>query len=242
MKRFPLVLFFLISASAISTLAGHLMRTAIRQQDKGDKNDSIPTATFVPAIKGWCVAREILPEFEIGTDRTVRHEGEASGYLKSTSDRPTAGILRQIIKSDHYRGCRLSLSGYVRSEVPEGWAGLWMRVDGEDGSRLSLDNMQNRPITGVTEWTNYRIVLDVPENSVAIAFGALLAGKGEIWMDDLKLEIVKPDLMHSTELYGKSLAAATAERMRLREANAKRLLEELKSMPLEPINLDFEDQ
>jgi len=38
------------------------------------------------------------------------------------------------------------------------------------------------------------IVLDVPENAAALAYGILLAGDGQVWMDDLKFEVVKPDV------------------------------------------------
>jgi hypothetical protein len=64
-----------------------------------------------------------------------------------------------------------------------------MRVDGA-GSLLAFDNMQNRPIKGTTDWKRYDVVLDVPPEAKALAFGLLLAGNGQIWFDDLRLEVV----------------------------------------------------
>ena len=55
---------------------------------------------------------------------------------------------------------------------------------------LGLDNMQNRPIIGTSDWRKYEIVLDIPEDGAVIGFGVLLQGKGEIWWDDVKLEVV----------------------------------------------------
>jgi hypothetical protein len=52
--------------------------------------------------------------------------------------------------------------------------------------------MQTRPVRGSTEWTEYEIVLDVPEGSTRITYGFLLIGAGTVWGDDLKVEIVGP--------------------------------------------------
>src|SRR5262245_11422438 len=39
------------------------------------------------------------------------------------------GTLMQMLRADAYRGQRVRLSSYVRSDAVDGWAGLWMRVD-----------------------------------------------------------------------------------------------------------------
>ncbi len=54
--------------------------------------------------------------------------------------------------------------------------------------------MGNRPIKGTGDWKRYEIVLDVPGNSINIAFGILLTGKGKVWMDDLQFEVVGKDV------------------------------------------------
>ncbi len=50
--------------------------------------------------------------------------------------------------------------------------------------------MGDRPIKGTSEWKKYDVVLDVPSNSAAINFGILLAGTGEVWVSNLKFEVV----------------------------------------------------
>jgi hypothetical protein len=44
-------------------------------------------------------------------------------------------------------------------------------------------------VKGNTEWTKYEIVLEVPETTKNIAFGALLHGTGQIWFDNLNFEV-----------------------------------------------------
>ena len=50
--------------------------------------------------------------------------------------------------------------------------------------------MQQRSIIGSTGWEKYEIVLDVPENSTNLAFGILLDGSGQAWIDDICFEVV----------------------------------------------------
>jgi hypothetical protein len=101
----------------------------------------------------------------------------------------------KYIKPDEYSGKRVRLTGSIKSENIDDWAGMWMRVDETlDGKSSQFDNMQNRPIKGTNDWTKYEIVLDVPENSIGIAFGVLIHGSGEIWFDDLTLEVVGDDV------------------------------------------------
>jgi hypothetical protein len=68
---------------------------------------------------------------------------------------------------------------------------LWMRIDGADEARpLAFDNMEDRPIKGSTDWAAHSVVRDVPPDATVIALGALLAGKGHVWWDDVVLEPV----------------------------------------------------
>ena len=62
--------------------------------------------------------------------------------------------MMQEFAAINYRGKKVALSAYVKSEDVTGWSGLWMRVDGQDDKVLAFDNMQNRRITGTTGWNH----------------------------------------------------------------------------------------
>jgi hypothetical protein len=47
--------------------------------------------------------------------------------------------------------------------------------------------MQGHQLTGSTDWTPFRIVLDVPKDSASLVLGLLLAGAGEIWVDGVEI-------------------------------------------------------
>jgi hypothetical protein len=156
-------------------------------------------ATPVP---GWSFATEGsgIPRnqdagsFATGVDREVAHGGHASVSIRSIVAEPKGfRSVTQLIKAGAYRGKRVRLAGYLKTrDVRGGWAGLWLRVDGPDAKLLAIDNMGDRLVKGTTDWSRHAVVLDVPEATVRLAFGALLHGTGQVWADDLALDVVDP--------------------------------------------------
>ncbi len=84
----------------------------------------------------------------------------------------------------------VTYSGYIKTQgITEGFAGLWWRVDGEDGKVLAFDNMQARGVKDTTPWTRYEISLDIPSNATHINFGVLHPGNGTAWFDSLEVQV-----------------------------------------------------
>lgn len=152
--------------------------------------------------KGWFRAGSKPSDYEMGVDSTVRHGGKASGFIKAKAADPKGfATLMQTFRADDYRGKRLRLSGYVKTDNIGDWAGLWMRIDSETKT-VAFDNMQDRKIQGTSDWKEYEIVLDVPEESVNISFGILSAGQGQAWVDDFQFEVVGKDVRTTHMLVG----------------------------------------
>jgi hypothetical protein len=167
--------------------------------------------------KGWHTGGNNKSEYEMGIDKSVFQHGMSSAFLKSKDPKVNDfGTVMQYISAENYLGKRLKLSGYIKCDEVEGWSGMWMRIDGNEGQQLGFDNMQDRPIKGTTNWEKYEIVLDVPANSKGIAYGFLLSGKGKVWFDNMKMEEVD------------------------KSVSVTNLIKET-SYPKEPINLDFEE-
>lgn len=146
-------------------------------------------------MKSWFMAGSHPQDYEQGIDSSATYNGKKSGYLKSKVAQPGGfGTFMQMFKANYYWNKRMRLSVAVKSEGLEGWAGLWMRIDGPGGNTLGFDNMHSRPIKGTTDWQKYEVVLDVPKESVHIAFGILLEGKGQAWFSDVQFEEVQTDV------------------------------------------------
>ncbi|MGZ3289261.1 MAG: hypothetical protein ACXU89_07670 [Xanthobacteraceae bacterium] len=143
--------------------------------------------------KGWLKMGSSPADYDVSIDQNEIFHGKPSCYIKSRASPRGFGTLMQMFKANSYLGKRVRLMGNAKSEGLEEWAGFWMRVDGPE-KQLRFDNMQDRPIKGTTGWTKYQIVLDVPDDSIHIAFGLLLSGAGQVWIAEVSLEIVSSDV------------------------------------------------
>lgn len=146
-------------------------------------------------MKGWFLSGSHPYNYEIGIDQKTVHQGKVSGYLKSKTVHGAEefATMMQQFKANEFKGERVKLSGFLKTEDVKTSSGLWMRVDSASEDVLQFDNMHDRLITGTNDWNQYSIVLDVPENSAVISFGLLLVGSGQVWIDGLRFETVGSD-------------------------------------------------
>jgi hypothetical protein len=168
------------------------------------------------APSGWSVAGLFNKEYRAGVERGACYRGHACATLQSVGRVSSGGYagLVQLFDADHFRGKRVRLTGYIRTEGVTDGAGLYLRVDGADRdwkNALAVDAMENRQIKASTAWSKYETVVDVDPTASQISLGALLHGEGKLWLASFSLEEV-PLTVPTT---------GTARR-------------------LEPVNLDFE--
>lgn len=150
--------------------------------------DQVTSTCGGELLPGWFAAAERVCDYEMGVDRTVAHNGRASGYVKSKAPEPTSpGALMQMFRADHYRRRRLCMSGYVKTEAVQGRATFHIRADGL-GRRVL--RFEEQPLLSTADWERYEVCLDVPENSINILFGIALEGRGQVWVDDLEFTIL----------------------------------------------------
>ncbi len=126
----------------------------------------------------------------------LESHGEVSGFKALAFNLP-----------NNYNGKSIRLSGFIKTEaVSEGYAGLWMRID----PQVEFDNMNDRGVTGTTDWKEYEIILPLnPKKTDKIVVGGLLVGKGKMWLDDFKISIDGKDLTDkAVKTYTKQLLPA----------------------------------
>jgi hypothetical protein len=215
-----------------------------------DKNVSLVTTQ---PINGWRIPIESERQnYEVYLDTTVRHGGNSSISIKSKLPpkevKQKTVYLMQTIKGDNYHSKRIRLSAFVKSENVE-HAALWMRMDGDGMKVLNLDNMDNRPIKGTTNWQKFDIVLDVPSQTQQIIFGITLKGSGQIWLDDITLEEISSDIPSTSTKSPAEWEIGSVKRIeQYKSTNKKDYDAQLRAFeernvnaPLVPMNLDFEN-
>jgi hypothetical protein len=155
----------------------------------------ISLSTVLP--NGWFVAGSHPRDYEMGADQSVFRSGRNSATIQSRTSRSRTscltgfGTLMQMSGAEHYRGKRVRMTGYIKATNIQGTAGLWLRADG-GGNPVAFGHTYDQQRMGTSEWTAYTIVLDIPAQSDTLAFGLLLNGPGQIWLDDATFEILGP--------------------------------------------------
>ncbi|MEK5488771.1 MULTISPECIES: helix-turn-helix transcriptional regulator [Lysinibacillus] len=146
----------------------------------------------VEQVKGWMLSGANPELYKFHTDDKVFHSGKRSGVLYSTAASANQGqfaTMMQGFQATDYKGKRLKMSCYLKT-ADATKCGAWMRIDNGTGDTIQFDNMDQRSVTGSTEWNHYSIVLDVPEEGDSIYFGVLLIGSGKVWADGFRFEEV----------------------------------------------------
>lgn len=169
--------------------------------------------------KGWFKAGTDPSKYEMGVENGAGQDGKNAATIQSIEKRINGfGTLMQNCSPEKYAGKRVRMTGYMKSKDVAESAAFWFRIDVKGSKEPSnFDNMNGRPIKGTTDWKKYEIVLDVASDASNLAYGALLSGTGQIWFDNITLEIVD-NSVPSTNLYG-----------------------DKKQSPQSPVNLNFED-
>lgn len=126
---------------------------------------------------------------KVFADTKEKQEGTTS-ILIDAPEKGFKGLMYTL--PQNYVGKKITLSGYIKTEnVSDGFAGLWLRIDPEIG----FDNMNKQGLKGTNDWKKYEVTLEMsPEKTDKIVFGALLTGKGKVWIDNLKITVDGKDI------------------------------------------------
>lgn len=222
------------------------------------------TASQPQVVPGW-YKTGVDPKgiYQVTADRNHVHGGKSSISIRcetcSTAPSPDDatdfntphGVLGQTINADTYRNKRVRFAAYLQTQDVRGdGAILWLTVTGDNGRPVAIDNMTepDRSVHGTTEWRKYDIVLDVPQTAASISYGAILSGRGQLWVDDASFEVVSGDtpITGDPTKYRKQvddqMAKLTPEDRAEMDAYLKQWREKQKQHPLpdKPQNLGFE--
>lgn len=154
-----------------------------------------------PPPTGWAPMplggpQQLAEACEMGIDRDLANAGQPNISIKCTSRTvPSFGGLQQAFESAPYRGKRVRYSAWIQASGVEavgdiaGQAGLFIAVPTPDGPLLN--RMDERALTGWTNWEYLDFVVDVPaDGGPFLGIGFWMQGTGQIWIRDLELEVV----------------------------------------------------
>ena len=193
-------------------------------------------------------------KYTVSLDTSVHHGGNGSALLWAREPLGTriesTLFLKQVFKADKFRDTRVRLSLFIKADNVQR-AAIWMRMDGENMIILNDDRMdQSNSIRGTSDWQRYELVMDVPNRSLDISFGVTLRDAGQLSVDDITFEVVSksteltstrtPEMIETSsiaaiESYRATNKTSFAEEIKFRSAR-------LKTLPIGPVNLTFENR
>jgi hypothetical protein len=129
--------------------------------------------------------------YHFALDTSEPHGGARSLRIENVGPEPY-GAIAQALDAKAYGGKVARLSAWMRTrDVSETGAVLTL-VTLQSGALLAQNFMAEAPVKGTTDWKRYAITLPVTKGAERIEVGAMLQGKGILWLDDVEIDFVDP--------------------------------------------------
>jgi hypothetical protein len=148
---------------------------------------------FEAGLTNWLRDGTYPAGFDIRLEEKDAYGGKASAYIKADPNlinpSDSAG-LEQWFDPSQFRNQRIRVTGYIKSSNVS--RNVLFRVVAQSADLRSgnVAQLAEGTIYGRSDWQQYSLVVDVPRDSLYISIMMSLEGQGEVWFDDLKIEIV----------------------------------------------------
>jgi hypothetical protein len=179
-----------LNASVRSTV------TALGRWQNANGNDwsTVPSTprnlNFANGLEGWMKATDggDAPDYTAGTT-AAGYAGRPAAFLRAIDAQPgTDVVLCQWFRADRYLGKRVRITAVVRRTGSPSKAQLYAHLDTRRNFTF-WDGPQTGPIA-TSDWRQYSLVLDVPEDGQGIILGGFLDGRGTVWLADVHVDVV----------------------------------------------------
>jgi erythromycin esterase len=160
--------------------------------------------------KKWWIAGN---GYKIQLDSTVVHHGRYSLRIISENKPGNSfGVCTGSFPVEAAKGKEIVFKGWIKTDgVKNGYAGLWWRIDGGNKETLGFDNMNDRGLSGDTDWTAVSIKIKVSDKASNINFGAMFNGEGTAWFDDF--EVIIDGKKYDEDLAAKTRTSLTKDEL-----------------------------
>jgi hypothetical protein len=155
-------------------------------------------ASDVPTTdnQNWHMWSQTAPKYSAVVDPAVPHDGHPSLRIASTTaKRNEWGAYDHYDRvPDKYLGRRVRVTAWMKCQNVVKDAGLWIRILGPNDRYIAGEvTPARRQLKGTMDWQQYSIVADVPANAMAVGWGFVMDGTGNMWVDleNAKLELVE---------------------------------------------------
>ena len=200
--------------------------------------DSAPA----PGPAGWSHAGANPDRYTIGVDSQVAHGGRRSAFLESHTGVTATmwSTIPQTIDAAPFLGRRLRISAFVRARAPASCE-AFVRVDGQHEAKpatLRFTSTEQKRQRCGADWSEFSLVVDVPEGSEKVVYGFGIKGRGRVWIDDVGVMVVDSTWRVDPQEAGLPRILTVAQQEVADTTEAR--LQEREAVTLRPENLGFE--
>lgn len=116
-------------------------------------------------------------------------------------DKDKQGYMLKYIPINDLAGKEIVFSSNVKTNLKNMYsnAQLWIRVQRSSGDDINAYMFENPIISN--EWKRFENNVKIPEDVRKITIGCVLIGDGEVWFDDIKIEIEENGIRGEIESY-----------------------------------------
>jgi hypothetical protein len=152
--------------------------------------------------QGWVAGGNNPTDYEIGLAIGEGRNGSNCATIKAAKAKARGfGSLHQGIIGRMYNGKKIKLTVYMKTEGTSvrKWAGFWLSIVAGKNQMLTADisgNVKDEGNSGwwngtwSSDWKKYEITASIPEDSYWIEYGGQMAGRGQMWFDDVQIEVI----------------------------------------------------
>jgi len=189
----------------------------------------MPVHAQVPA--GWKLVKDDAESAVAETDHTISHSGKASGRVTIPKPARHEVAFLQPLRADSLRGKRILISGYIKSALLSGEAGLVAITN--NGGRYSLYFPSEERLTkDQPNWKKCTVVIEIPTDTMLLSFGLWVRhGSGKLWLDEVNFVAIN-DQRQKLAQPRKSSPLTRDEMSKIKEA--------YDAATDKPVNLGFE--
>lgn len=162
-------------------------------QDKQSESDNLAgpvNLDLSDGLSGWSSDDPV--GYELGIAKQGGRMGGPAGFIRNRVANPLRiGSFAQIASAHAYLGKRIRLSGYVKSEnATRGELTVVLMDNNEQGQHVFISGTNGKLVKGTQDWTLLDLTVDIPTNTATIGLGLMSTGKGTVWTDGFKIEVV----------------------------------------------------
>jgi len=162
---------------------------------------------------GWELWGSYYASYSYIVDSLVKHSGNYSLRIEPNANDTAKNVFGcpHLAIPVEFAGKTATVKAFMKFEDAENPIGLLLRIDGDSSKMLAFDNMQQRGIKGTQDWTEYSVTVDLPQNAKTIHIGAILSGKGKLWIDDFQVSIGNKKVVEQDFNFGFETVSYSAE-------------------------------